>query len=193
MLLIQVLPLLYFRRLSAAVTSGRVILWRWGQDINMLTDDQANPAKWPTRGNMIMAMQQLVAGAQPGDSLFFHYSGTPHSRALLLFKPSRAMSGPVLSLRFVRFLPFYGEGLWAGLPCTISPGKMGLGPASCRKRDVRVSLTFLRKMRGVGCGCSPPPGRGGGRHAPPHCSWPFVFCRSHVAWSDLNHLHLVSN
>lgn len=41
----------------------------------MLTDDQPNPAKWPTRANMVMAMQQLVAGAQPGDSLFFHYSG----------------------------------------------------------------------------------------------------------------------
>lgn len=72
----------------------------------MLTDDQPNPAKWPTRGNMIMAMQQLVAGAQPGDSLFFHYSGTPRStlnaKALVpLLKPSTTMSGTVMSLLFL--------------------------------------------------------------------------------------------
>lgn len=45
------------------------------QDIVILTDDQQNPVAIPTRQNMIRAMQWLVNGAQPGDSLFFHYSG----------------------------------------------------------------------------------------------------------------------
>lgn len=40
-----------------------------------LTDDQTNPRGQPSRANMIQAMQWLVRGAQPNDSLFFHYSG----------------------------------------------------------------------------------------------------------------------
>ncbi|KAL6304173.1 caspase domain-containing protein [Sparassis latifolia] len=44
-------------------------------DIVMLTDDSNNPRSIPTKANMIEAMQWLVRGAQPNDSLFFHYSG----------------------------------------------------------------------------------------------------------------------
>ncbi|KAK4684815.1 metacaspase-1, partial [Tremellales sp. Uapishka_1] len=44
-------------------------------DIVILTDDARNQRQIPTRQNMIAAMQWLVAGAQPNDSLFFHYSG----------------------------------------------------------------------------------------------------------------------
>ncbi|KAJ9108640.1 Ca(2+)-dependent cysteine protease [Naganishia adeliensis] len=44
-------------------------------DIVMLVDDARNPRQTPTRANMIAAMQWLVAGAKPNDSLFFHYSG----------------------------------------------------------------------------------------------------------------------
>merc|ERR1712137_1065973 len=43
------------------------------QNIKKLTDD--NPNAMPTKANMISAMKWLVSGAQPGDSLFFHYSG----------------------------------------------------------------------------------------------------------------------
>jgi hypothetical protein len=42
------------------------------EDIVMLTDDATNPRQIPTRANMIAAMQWLVQGAQPNDSLFFH-------------------------------------------------------------------------------------------------------------------------
>ena len=45
------------------------------EDIMLLTDDQANPQRWPTRANMIYQMQMLVWDLQPGDSLFFHFSG----------------------------------------------------------------------------------------------------------------------
>lgn len=41
----------------------------------VLTDDQSNPAKWPTGNNMRAHMRQLVGDAQPGDSLIFHFSG----------------------------------------------------------------------------------------------------------------------
>eukprot|EP00667_Euglena_gracilis_P008666 EG_transcript_8785 len=41
----------------------------------VLTDDSHDPKYSPTRHNMISAMQWLVAGVQPGDVLFFHYSG----------------------------------------------------------------------------------------------------------------------
>jgi hypothetical protein len=44
-------------------------------DIVMLTDDARNPRQMPTKDNIIHAMQWLVRGAQPNDSLFFHYSG----------------------------------------------------------------------------------------------------------------------
>jgi hypothetical protein len=41
----------------------------------MLTDDQSDPTRRPTKANMIRAMQWLIQGAQPGDSLFLHFSG----------------------------------------------------------------------------------------------------------------------
>jgi hypothetical protein len=41
----------------------------------ILTDDQSNPVMQPTKENIIRAMQWLVKGAQPNDSLFLHYSG----------------------------------------------------------------------------------------------------------------------
>ncbi|CCD24979.1 Ca(2+)-dependent cysteine protease MCA1 NDAI_0E01630 [Naumovozyma dairenensis CBS 421] len=45
------------------------------QDIVILTDDQQDPVRQPTKANIIRAMQWLVRDAQPNDSLFFHYSG----------------------------------------------------------------------------------------------------------------------
>ncbi|ODV97834.1 hypothetical protein PACTADRAFT_185870 [Pachysolen tannophilus NRRL Y-2460] len=45
------------------------------EDMVILTDDQRNPISIPTRANIIRAMHWLVNGAQPNDSLFFHYSG----------------------------------------------------------------------------------------------------------------------
>jgi len=41
----------------------------------ILTDDQHDPTKIPTRKNMLNAMRWLVQGSRPGDSLFFHFSG----------------------------------------------------------------------------------------------------------------------
>ncbi len=42
-------------------------------DITVLRDD--NPSMMPTRANMLHHMQMLTGQAQPGDSLFFHFSG----------------------------------------------------------------------------------------------------------------------
>ncbi|KAL5526293.1 MCA1_2 [Sanghuangporus sanghuang] len=44
-------------------------------DIVTLTDDARNQRQLPTKQNIIDAMQWLVRGASPNDSLFFHYSG----------------------------------------------------------------------------------------------------------------------
>lgn len=41
----------------------------------MLLDDSPNSSMWPTGANMRAHMQRLVGGAQPGDSLIFHFSG----------------------------------------------------------------------------------------------------------------------
>ncbi|XAR54215.1 hypothetical protein NMG60_11029248 [Bertholletia excelsa] len=43
--------------------------------ILMLTEEETDPYRTPTLHNMRMAMYWLVQGCQPGDSLFFHYSG----------------------------------------------------------------------------------------------------------------------
>lgn len=48
--------------------------YKW-EDMVILTDDQRDPRKIPTKANMIKAMQWLVKDAQPNDSLFLHYSG----------------------------------------------------------------------------------------------------------------------
>jgi len=45
------------------------------EDMVILTDDQQNPISQPTKANIVKAMHWLVKDAQPGDSLFFHYSG----------------------------------------------------------------------------------------------------------------------
>ncbi|ROW06811.1 hypothetical protein VMCG_04021 [Cytospora schulzeri] len=45
------------------------------EDMVILTDDQANPVLQPTKQNILRAMNWLVSGAQPNDSLFLHYSG----------------------------------------------------------------------------------------------------------------------
>ncbi|EFE42562.1 WW domain protein [Trichophyton verrucosum HKI 0517] len=61
------------------------------EDMVILTDDQANPMSHPTKANMIRAMQWLVSGAQPNDSLFFHFSGTPSIIAQFLSRLYPAM------------------------------------------------------------------------------------------------------
>ncbi|XP_010555594.1 PREDICTED: metacaspase-2 [Tarenaya hassleriana] len=43
--------------------------------ILMLTEEESDPWRWPTKNNIRMAMQWLVRGCQPGDSLVFHFSG----------------------------------------------------------------------------------------------------------------------
>jgi hypothetical protein len=45
------------------------------QDITMLRDDDRRYPS-PTKRNILSHIDQLVAGAQPGDSLFFQFSGT---------------------------------------------------------------------------------------------------------------------
>lgn len=45
------------------------------EDIVMLTDDQREMVKVPTRQNIIRACQWLVSDARPNDSLVFHFSG----------------------------------------------------------------------------------------------------------------------
>lgn len=44
-------------------------------DMVVLTDDSTNQMNIPTKYNMLRAMEWLVSDAQPGDCLFFHYSG----------------------------------------------------------------------------------------------------------------------
>jgi len=41
-------------------------------DMVILTEDQADPVRRPTRANILRAMQWLVGGAKRDDSLFFH-------------------------------------------------------------------------------------------------------------------------
>lgn len=43
--------------------------------ILMLTEEETDPYRTPTKYNMRMALYWLVQGCQPGDSLVFHYSG----------------------------------------------------------------------------------------------------------------------
>lgn len=43
--------------------------------ILMLTEEEKDPYKIPTKHNIRMAMYWLVQGCQPGDSLVFHFSG----------------------------------------------------------------------------------------------------------------------
>lgn len=55
------------------------------EDMVILTDDQKNPKSVPTKSNIIRAMQWLVHEAQPNDSLFIHFSGTPLPRVGVIY------------------------------------------------------------------------------------------------------------
>jgi hypothetical protein len=55
---------------------SELVCRRFGfQNCLYLTDEQQDPEKKPTYDNIIEGMKWLVQGAQPNDSLFFHYSG----------------------------------------------------------------------------------------------------------------------
>lgn len=45
------------------------------EDMVILTDDQSDPIRQPTKANIIRAMGWLAQGARPNDSLFLHFSG----------------------------------------------------------------------------------------------------------------------
>nr|VWO97447.1 N/A [Ganoderma boninense] len=45
------------------------------EDVRILAEDDYDPRRHPTKVNIIDAMHWLVKSAQPGDHLFFHYSG----------------------------------------------------------------------------------------------------------------------
>ncbi|KAG2137978.1 caspase domain-containing protein [Suillus clintonianus] len=50
--------------------------WNYAnEDIMVLTDEPYNLKYMPTKRNILNALRWLVKDAQPGDSLFFHYSG----------------------------------------------------------------------------------------------------------------------
>ena len=56
----------------------------FGEDyahMRILTDDNRGGSNYPTRSNIIEGMHWLVQGAQPNDSLFFHYSGHGSQKA----------------------------------------------------------------------------------------------------------------
>jgi hypothetical protein len=55
---------------------SQLVCQKYGfQNCLYLTDEQQDQDKKPTYNNIIEAMKWLVQGAQPNDSLFFHYSG----------------------------------------------------------------------------------------------------------------------
>ncbi|EPY51165.1 metacaspase Pca1 [Schizosaccharomyces cryophilus OY26] len=64
--------------INDVLSTGELLKERYGykpEDMVIMTDTAQHPRAIPTRQNMIDAMRWLVSGAQPNDSLFFHYSG----------------------------------------------------------------------------------------------------------------------
>ncbi|KFK29002.1 hypothetical protein AALP_AA7G076600 [Arabis alpina] len=49
--------------------------------ILMLTEEEVDPMRWPTKNNIRTAMHWLVLGCKPGDSLVFHFSGHGNNQA----------------------------------------------------------------------------------------------------------------
>lgn len=62
--------------ISDANTMKNILTTKYGfTDFILLTDDNQDASKHPTKDNIINSMKWLVKDAQPGDSLFFHFSG----------------------------------------------------------------------------------------------------------------------
>eukprot|EP00124_Ichthyophonus_hoferi_P003222 Ihof_evm4s267 gene=Ihof_evmTU4s267 len=69
-------------RLSACINDAKCMKYllqtKFGfqeQQIVLLTDDNPNPIYMPTRQNIINSFGWLLHGVQPGDSIFFYFSG----------------------------------------------------------------------------------------------------------------------
>ncbi|EPX73525.1 metacaspase Pca1 [Schizosaccharomyces octosporus yFS286] len=64
--------------INDVMATGQLLRERYGykaDDMVIMTDYAQHPRGIPTRQNMLDGMRWLVSGAQPNDSLFFHYSG----------------------------------------------------------------------------------------------------------------------
>jgi hypothetical protein len=133
------------------------------QNMWVLTDDQTDPNRQPTRQNMIQGMQWLVQGARPGDSLVFHYSG--HGSQMLdtsgdeldgfdevILPCDYKMAGYILDDDLhnilVKSLP-YGARLTAVMDCCHSGTGMDLPyvhEATAASRDLANLLMFDKHM-----------------------------------------------
>lgn len=71
-------------------------------DMVILTDAASDPRSVPTRQNMIAAMHWLVRGAQPGDALFFQYSGHGGQAKASQGDEADGMNETILPLDFER-------------------------------------------------------------------------------------------
>ncbi|CAG7887589.1 unnamed protein product [Brassica rapa] len=113
--------------------------------ILMLTEEEADPLRWPTRNNITMAMHWLVLSCKPGDSLVFHFSGHGNNQTDLngdevdgfdetLLPVDHATSGVIvddeINATIVRPLP-YGVKLHAIIDACHSGTVMDL-PYLCR-------------------------------------------------------------
>jgi metacaspase-1 len=69
-------------------------------NIRVLTDDQTDPTKQPTKHNIEEGMKWLVEGAQPGDSMFFHYSGHGSQQKDLTFLEDDGMNETICPMDY---------------------------------------------------------------------------------------------
>ena len=83
------------------------------EDMVILTDDQSpSSLAYPSKHNIIQAMQWLVKGAQPNDSLFLHYSGkSPFFAACLLERICLCVNGESAVLGVLGFEILFARGL----------------------------------------------------------------------------------
>ncbi|PWN26580.1 hypothetical protein BDZ90DRAFT_233182, partial [Jaminaea rosea] len=72
------------------------------EDMVILTDNSNDPRSIPTRQNMTAAMHWLVRGAQPGDALFFEYSGHGGQAKASQGDEADGMNETILPLDFQR-------------------------------------------------------------------------------------------
>eukprot|EP01066_Platyproteum_vivax_P011582 Platyproteum_vivax@DN5255_c0_g1_i1.p1 len=111
-----------------------------------LTDDVKEPLYQPTRHNITQAMQWLVAGAQPGDILFFHFSGHGSQQRDTTGHEADGMSETLVPVDYMTKGQIIDDVLYSSLVSPLPNGCRLIAFMDCCHSGTSLDLPFTFKL-----------------------------------------------
>eukprot|EP01112_Ceratiomyxa_fruticulosa_P008250 TRINITY_DN2132_c0_g1_i1.p1 TRINITY_DN2132_c0_g1~~TRINITY_DN2132_c0_g1_i1.p1 ORF type:complete len:404 (-),score=71.82 TRINITY_DN2132_c0_g1_i1:210-1421(-) len=112
-------------------------------DIVLMTDDSTDPARKPTRKNIIDGIRWLVTGAKPGDSFFFHFSGHGGSTKDLDGDEDDGMDETILPMDYKTAGSIVDDELHRLLPSVLPRGSRLCAVMDCCHSGTGMDLPFV--------------------------------------------------